>query len=38
VGCVNGQLYNRVGFIRVLFGNVFSFFVEGMYEGNFVWG
>jgi len=35
---VNGQLYKRVGFIRVLFRNEFPFFVEGMYEEKFVWG
>jgi len=38
VGWVNGQLYKSVGFIRVLFGNEFPFFVEEMYEENFVWG
>ena len=38
MGWVNSQLYKRVGFIRVLFGNEFPFFVEGMYEEKFVWG
>ena len=38
VGWDNDQLYKRVGFIRVLFGNEFPFFVEGLYEEKFVWG
>jgi hypothetical protein len=38
IGWVNGQLYKRVGFTRVLFGNEFPFFVERLYEEKFMWG
>jgi hypothetical protein len=40
MGWVNSQLckrVKRVGFRRVLFGNEFPFFVEGMYEEKFMW-
>ena len=37
VGWVNGQLHHGVWFARVVFGNEFPFFVEGLYEKKFVW-